>query len=227
MNYIHQFLFGVYPYIAIAIFLLGCFFRFEKDQYSWKTESSQILDEKLLRIGNICFHIGVLGIFFGHLFGLLTPFFVWDFLGVTKATKQLMAITAGGVMGTLCLIGLLMLIYRRVKSQRLQATSSWRDWLVLIWLFVTLLLGMGTLPVAAQHLDGGEMAKLMHWAQHLVTFRGDAASFIADTSIIFKLHIFMGLTLFAIVPFTRLVHIFSGIGIASYLIRPWQIVRAR
>jgi len=227
MSYLHQFVFGIYPYIAMSIFVLGCLIRFEREQYSWKSESSQVLYRGNLRLANILFHVGILGLFFGHLVGLLTPVAVWDALGISHSFKQIVAMTAGGIMGTMCLIGLLMLIYRRFTSDRLIANTTWRDKLVLIWLLITLLLGLTTIHVSSKHLDGHEMVLLMTWAQHIVTFRGDAASYIVDASIVFKLHLFMGMSLFVIFPFTRLVHVFSGFATVSYLTRAWQLVRAR
>lgn len=227
MSYLHQFIFGIYPYIAMSIFVLGCLIRFEREQYSWKSESSQVLYRGNLRLANILFHVGILGLFFGHLVGLLTPVAVWDALGISHSFKQVVAMTAGGIMGTMCLIGLLMLIYRRFTCDRLIANTTWRDKLVLIWLLVTLLLGLTTIHVSSKHLDGHEMVLLMTWAQHIVTFRGDAASYIVDASIVFKLHLFMGMSLFVIFPFTRLVHAFSGFATVSYLTRAWQLVRPR
>ncbi len=227
MNYIDQFVFGIYPYIAMTIFIVGCLVRFEREQYSWKSESSQLLYCGYLRVGNILFHIGVLGLFFGHLVGLLTPVVVWDTLGVSHHAKQMTAIIAGGIMGSLALVGLLIIIHRRFTSARLLANSTWRDKLVLIWLLITLSLGLTTIHVSASHSDGHQMVQLMTWAQHIVTFRGDAASYIADASIIFKMHIFMGMSLFVIFPFTRLVHIFSGFAVVTYLLRAWQLVRPR
>lgn len=227
MNYLHQFIYGIYPYIAMAIFVLGSLIRFEREQYSWKSESSQLLHRGNLRIASILFHIGILGLFLGHFVGLLTPVVVWDTLGVSHSFKQMAAMIAGGVMGTCCLVGLIMLIYRRYTSERLKANTTWRDTLVLVWILATLLLGLSTIFVSAQHRDGHEMVLLMTWAQHIVTFRGDAASLIVDANPIFKLHIFMGLTLFVIFPFSRLVHIFSGFGAAAFLNRAWQLVRPR
>lgn len=227
MNYIDKFVFGIYPYIAMSIFIVGCLVRFEREQYSWKSESSQLLYTGQLRLGNILFHVGILGLFFGHLVGLLTPVVVWDTLGISHSFKQLVAMTAGGIMGTMCLVGILILIHRRFACDRLLANSTWRDKLVLIWLLITLLLGLSTIVVSSQHLDGHEMVSLMTWAQHIVTFRGDAASFIAEASIIFKLHIFMGMSLFVIFPFTRLVHVFSGFAAVTYITRAWQLVRPR
>lgn len=227
MNYLNQFFFGLYPYIALTVFFLGSLMRFEREQYSWKSESSQLLQPKYLRVGNILFHVGVLGLFFGHLVGLLTPIAVWNALGVPHEVKQLTAMIAGGVMGSMALVGLLILIYRRFSSVRLLANSTWRDKLVLIWLLVTLLLGLSTIVVSSHHLDGEEMVKLMTWAQYIVTFRGGAADLISDASVVFKLHLFMGMTLFVLFPFTRLVHIWSGFGTLVYLKRRAQLVRSR
>ncbi|OWY37273.1 respiratory nitrate reductase subunit gamma [Xenophilus sp. AP218F] len=227
MDYLHQFLFGTYPYIALAVFLLGSLIRFEREQYGWKSESSQLLRAGQLRLGNILFHVGILGLFFGHLAGLLTPVAVWDALGVSHGMKQLFAMAAGGAMGLVTLAGILILLHRRLTCQRLAANTTWRDKLVLLWILATLLLGLSTIAVSARHLDGGEMVLLMSWAQHIVTLRGDAASFIIDASPLFKLHLFMGMSLFVIFPFTRLVHVWSGFGAVSYLGRAWQLVRPR
>ena len=227
MDTLHQFLFGIYPYIALSVFLLGSLIRFEREQYSWKSESSQLLHRGSLRLGSMLFHIGVLGLFFGHAVGLLTPVAVWDALGVSHSFKQVFAMTAGGVMGTLCLLGLLMLLSRRLGNARLAANTTWRDTLVLGCLLVTVLAGLSTIFVSAQHLDGHEMVLLMSWAQHIVTLRGDAASFITDASPVFKLHLFLGMSLFVIFPFTRLVHVWSGFAAVGYLGRAWQLVRPR
>ncbi|WP_374361419.1 respiratory nitrate reductase subunit gamma [Pseudoduganella danionis] len=227
MNYLHQFLFGIYPYIALAIFLLGSLIRFDREQYTWKSESSQVFNTGMLRLGSPLFHIGVLGLFFGHAAGLLTPVWVWDALGVEHGTKQLVAMVAGGTMGTLCLIGLLMLLGRRLSNERVAARSTWKDKLVLLWLLATLLLGLSSIFVSAGHMDGHMMVLLMGWAQHIVTFRGDAADLILTAPLIFKLHLFMGMSLFVIFPFTRLVHVWSGFGAVTYLGRAYQLVRPR
>jgi nitrate reductase gamma subunit len=227
MDYLHQFVFGIYPYIALAIFLLGSLIRFDREQYSWKSESSQVLHMGMLRWGSILFHVGILGLFFGHLFGLLTPLVFWEFIGVSHGAKQIFAMMMGGFFGAMCFVGVLLLLIRRLSNERLVANTTWRDKLVLLWILVTVLLGLSTLFVSAQHLDGEEMVSLMTWAQHVVTFRGDAASFIVDASWVFKLHLFMGMSLFVIFPFTRLVHAWSGMGSVTYLGRAWQLVRPR
>jgi nitrate reductase gamma subunit len=223
----NQFLFGIYPYIAAAIFLFGSLARFEREQYTWKTDSSQLLHRGNLRLGNILFHIGILGLFFGHLVGLLTPVAVWDFLGVDHGTKQAVAMIAGGIMGWLCLSGLLILIHRRLTSARVSAVTRTGDKVLLLWILVTLMLGLTTIGMSSGHMDGHMMVQLMTWAQHVVTFRGDAASFVAETPWLFRAHLFMGMTLFVIFPFTRLVHVWSGFASVTYLGRAWQLVRPR
>ncbi len=227
MSLTHQFIFGIYPYICGALFLFGSLARFDRDQYTWRSESSQMLATGTLRVGSNLFHLGIIGLFFGHFFGMLTPPEIIHSLGVTTSQKQLLAVVAGGTLGTLCLIGLVLLIQRRLGNERVRATSKPRDFIVLFWILATLLLGLSTVPVSLHHTDGEEMLKLMTWAQHLVTFRGDAPSFVTDVSTVFKVHMFMGMSLFAIFPFTRLVHVWSGFAAAGYVIRPWQVVRSR
>ena len=227
MSFAHQFLFGIYPYIAAALFLFGSLARFEREQYSWKADSSQLLYRGNLRLGSILFHVGILGLFFGHLAGLLTPVAVWDALGVSHTLKQAVAMGAGGVMGTICLIGLLILLHRRFTNARIAAVTRTGDKVLLLWLLATLLAGLSTIYVSAGHMDGHMMVQLMTWAQHIVTLRADAPDFIADAPLLFRVHLFLGISLFAIFPFTRLVHVWSGFASVTYLGRAWQLVRGR
>ncbi len=227
MNTFNQFFFGIYPYICLAVFFFGSLVRFDREQYSWKSDSSQLLFHGQLRLGSILMHVGILAVFFGHLFGLLTPLWFWDAIGVSHGAKQVFAMVMGGVFGVMALVGLILLILRRFKIDRINANSSWQDKLVLIWLLITLLLGLCTIFVSMGHLDGHEMVKLMHWAQHIVTFRGGAAAYLADVNFLFKLHIFMGMTFFFIFPFTRMVHVWSGFASVAYVGRAWQLVRRR
>ena len=227
MNYLHQFLYGIYPYIALAIFLLGSLLRFEREQYTWKSDSSQLLYAGQLRLGNLLFHVGVLGLFFGHLVGLLTPVIVWDTLGISHSLKQMVAMLAGGVFGSLGMFGLLILLQRRLTNARIAAQTKGRDKLLLGWIFITLALGLSTIFESANHRDGHMMVLLMNWAQHIFTLRADAADFIVDAPVLFKLHLFMGMSLFVIFPFTRLVHVWSGFAALGYVTRAWQLVRPR
>jgi nitrate reductase gamma subunit len=226
-SYLNQFLFGYYPYLCLAVFFLGSLIRFDREQYSWKSDSSQFLRHGQLRWGSNLFHIGILGIFFGHLGGLLTPPAVWHVLGVSASEKQMSAMVAGGIFAIITALGLVLLLLRRVGDPRIRATSKRTDTLVLALFLVQVVIGVATIPISAQHLDGSEMLKLMDWAQRIWTFRAGAADLIADASIVFKLHLAIGLTIFLLFPFTRLVHIWSGFASVLYLFRPYQLMRSR
>ncbi len=225
--YLNQFLFGYYPYLCLAVFFVGSLIRFDREQYTWKSDSSELLRRGQLRWGSNLFHIGVLGIFGGHFTGFLTPLSVWHFLGVTPAEKQMTAMVAGGIFGIMCFTGLVMLFLRRLSDPRIRATSRPMDVLVLVLLLAQVVLGLGGIPISARHPDGSEMLKFMEWAQRIWTFRGGAADLVAEASIVFKLHIVLGLTVFLVFPFTRLVHIWSGVASIFYLLRPYQVMRKR
>ena len=227
MSYVHNFVFGIYPYIALAIFLLGSLIRFDREQYTWKSDSSQLLRRGQLRLGSNLFHIGILLLFVGHFVGLLIPKDLYHALGLSTENKQMLAIIAGGVFGTMCLIGLLLLTHRRLAEPRIRATSTRMDIFILLWILVTLVLGLISIFVSLGHRDGAVMVQLGQWAQHIVTLRAGAADFIVDVHGIYKAHLVFGMTLFVLFPFSRLVHVWSGFAAVGYLTRAYQIVRSR
>ena len=224
--WLDHFLFGLYPYICLAVFFLGSWIRFDRDQYTWKSDSSQLLRRGSLRWGSNLFHIGVLFLFFGHTVGMLTPHFMYEAF-ISAGDKQLMAIVSGGIAGLLAFIGVSLLLHRRLTDARIRATSKTSDILLLWLLWVQLALGLATLPLSAQHLDGSVMMQLAGWAQAIVTFQSNAVGLLAGVSWVFKLHMALGMTVFLIFPFTRLVHVWSGFGTLAYIARPYQLVRAR
>ena len=224
MSYINELLFGLYPYFAFVVFLVGSWARYDREQYTWKAGSSQMLDKKGFRLASNLFHVGVIFIVFGHVVGLLTPHSVYEVF-MTSATKQMLAMVAGGFAGVFALWGGILLLKRRLTNPRVRATSSKGDILVLVMLVTQAGLGMLTLIPSMQHLDGSVMLELAAWAQGIVTFQSDAASHLEGISIIYKLHIFLGLTLFVVFPFTRLVHVLSVP--IKYFARNYQIVRQR
>ncbi len=222
----HEFLFGIYPYICLSVMLVGSIVRYERDPFTWKSSSSQLLRRKQLITGSVLFHAGVIVVFFGHLFGLLTPIQVFDMLGIGHGFKQVLAIVVGGVAGVMSLAGGLMLLHRRLFDPRIRKTSSFADIGILVLLVVQLVLGLGTILVSVQHLEGGQMVAFMAWSLGIFTFDFNAASYIADAHLIFKIHIFLGLTIFLLFPFTRLVHMLSAP--FGYVLRPgYQVVRSR
>lgn len=225
MSYLNTLLFGVYPYIAVAVMILGSWARFDRDQYTWKAGSSQLLRNKDMRIASNCFHVGVIFILLGHFVGLLTPEAIYHHF-ISTGAKQVLAMVSGGFFGLICLFGLVKLIQRRMTDPRIRATSSTSDIVVLWLLLVQLILGLLTILSSTQHLDGSVMVMLANWAQSIVTFQAfDAAASIAPVGIIYKLHVFFGLTLLLVFPFTRLVHIISAP--VWYLGRSYQIVRQK
>ncbi len=226
MNYLNHLLFGIYPYLCITVFLLGSLVRFDRDQYTWKSDSSQLLRTGQLRLGSNLFHVGVLFLFFGHTFGMLTPHFMYEHF-ISAGSKQVVAMVSGGLFGLLGFAGVSILLHRRLSDERIRINSKTSDIVLLVLLWLQLALGLATIPLSAQHLDGSMMMKLAEWAQRIVTFQAGAPELLAEAGIIFKLHMFLGMSIFLIFPFTRLVHVWSGFGAAAYLVRPYQVVRSR
>lgn len=226
MNSLDFALFGIYPYICLAVFLVGSLLRFDRDQYSWKSDSSQLLRAGSLRWGSNLFHVGVLFLFAGHTMGMLTPHFVYEHF-ISAGDKQLMAMISGGIAGVLGFVGVTILLHRRLTDERIRINSKFSDIMLLVLLWIQLALGLITIPLSAQHLDGGMMMALAEWAQRIVTFRPGAVELLAGASWVFKLHMLLGMTVFLVFPFTRLVHVWSGFGTLAYLVRPYQMVRAR
>lgn len=222
----HDFIFGIYPYIALSVLAIGSIARYERDPFTWKSSSSQLLRRKQMILGSVLFHVGVLTIFFGHLFGLLTPLWLIEAMGISHEAKQILAVVVGGIAGVMALSGGIILIHRRLVDPRIRANSSMMDIVILSLLLVQLCLGLLTIFISLQHLDGEEMVKFMKWAQAIFTLDGRAASYTEGAPLLFQLHIFLGLTIFILFPFSRLVHMLSAP--IRYLWRPgYQIVRTR
>lgn len=222
----HNFIFGIYPYIALTVLFVGSVARYERDPFTWKSSSSQLLRRRQLILGSILFHVGVLTIFVGHFFGLLTPLWLLNALHIPHEAKQILAMAVGGIAGLTALAGGAILLHRRLYDPRIRATSNPMDIAILALILLQLLLGLSTITVSAQHLDGVEMVKFMRWAQGIFTLDPNAASYTRGTSLIFEMHIFLGLTIFLLFPFSRLVHMLSVP--VRYLWRPgYQIVRSR
>lgn len=223
-DYYLHFFFDLYPYICLAVMVIGTWVRYDREPYTWRASSSQILADKGLRWGSVLFHAGVIFIFFGHLFGLLTPHALYEHF-ITAEQKQLLAIVAGGVAGVVAFIGLTMLLHRRLFVPRIAATSAPTDKMILILLWLQLTLGLITIPYSLSHHDATIMLNLSGWAQSIVTFQPNASAYMADVDWPFHLHLILGMTIFLIFPFTRLVHILSAP--IRYVWRPYQVVRSR
>jgi nitrate reductase gamma subunit len=220
-------LFSVYPYIALTTFLVGSLIRFDREQYTWKADSSQLFEKEELRKGSILFHIGILALFMGHAAGLLTPHSWFLALGVSDMAHQSIAIIAGAVFGSLCMMGGVILWKRRMYNPRVRVNSHFMDIFILDWLLVTLAVGLLTIPVSIYHAINGDasvMVSLAEWAQSVISLQANAV-LLSEVSWLYKLHLFLGMSVFLFFPFTRLVHVWSVP--FAYLIRPYQIVRRK
>ncbi|WP_201542611.1 respiratory nitrate reductase subunit gamma [Psychrobacter sp. CLB018] len=225
LNWLQIFLFGVYPYIALTIAIIGTWVRFDLSQYSWKSGSTQMLRTKNMRLASNLFHVGIIVVLLGHLFGMLTPHFLYDRF-ISAGHKQILAVVVGGIAGVFCWFGLVMLLWRRFTDERISHTSTFSDKLVLVLLFIQLNLGLISIFTSVKHLDGYTMMNLAGWAQDITILRPwQAAARIEQTDLIYQLHMALGITLIAIFPFTRLIHIISAP--IWYFGRRYQIVREK
>jgi nitrate reductase gamma subunit len=224
--FINQLAFGWYPYLAVTVLVLGSILRFDANQYSWRSQSSQFLRRRQMVLGSNLFHLGILVLLVGHFIGLLTPIGFFDAAGISHQFKQMTALIVGGIAGVVGYVGCSILLYRRLADPRIRRSSSWGDIIVLVLIWLQLTLGIATTYWTIQHLNGHMMTLFMGWANGLITFDPDAADLILDVALVYKLHIILGLTLFLVTPFTRLVHIWSAP--IWFLLRPgYQIVRQR
>lgn len=223
---LNLFLFGIYPYICLAVLFLGSLIRFDREPYSWKSDSSQMLRSgRKMSVGNNLFHYGVIVVVLGHFVGFLMPEPIVLWL-MSPTQHMLLAMIVGGIAGVIAIIGLTMMIHRRLYDRRIQGNSRKWDLSIVLMLWFQLLLGIATVPISAQHMAGHEFEMLVAYVQSVVLFQAfDGASLLQGMSWVYQLHILLGFTIFLVSPFTRMVHIWSGVGSLAYLVRPYQLVR--
>jgi len=223
-GYVNTLLFGIYPYVCLAVLLIGSLIRFDREPYTWKSDSSQMLRKGQLRLGSNLFHFGVLVVILGHFVGFLAPHWAVDW-ALDPTGHQLLAMVVGGIAGFVAIVGLTILLHRRLADPRIRLNSRKWDIAVAIMLWLQLALGLLTVPLSAFHMDGALFEVLTTYVKAIVTLDGGAASLMSGVPLTYKLHVLLGFTIFLISPFTRMIHIWSGVGALSYLFRPYQIVR--
>ena len=220
-------IFGIMPYAVLAVALIGTIARYERDPFTWKTSSSQLLRRKQLMWGSVLFHVGIIVLFFGHLIGLFTPVWILDALGVPYGVKQWIAVILGGIAGTSAFVGATMLLHRRLFDARIRVNSSFADIGILVILWLQIVIGMGTIIVTLDHMDGAGMVLFMTWSQSVMTLQLNAWMEVINVHWLYKAHIVLGMVIVALFPFTRLVHMLS-VPIRYVTLRPgYQIVRSR
>lgn len=220
-------IFGILPYAVLAVALIGTIARYERDPFTWKTSSSQLLRRKQLMRGSVLFHVGIIILFFGHLIGLFTPIWLLDSLGIPYGLKQWIAVLLGGVAGLVAFVGASMLLHRRLFDARIRVTSSFADIAILVAIWLQIVVGLGTIVLTLEHMDGSEMVRFMTWSQSVMGLQLNAWAEVVDVHWLYKVHIVLGMVILAAFPFTRLVHMLS-VPIRYVTLRPgYQIVRSR
>ena len=223
-EYLNTLLFGIYPYICLVVLLVGSLIRFDREPYTWKSDSSQMLRKRQLRLGSNLFHYGVIIVILGHFAGFLAPDWAVDW-ALSPVAHQLLAMVVGGIAGLVGIVGLTILIARRLGDPRIRLNSRKWDIAVVLMLWLRLALGLLTVPLSAFHMDGVLFETLTSYLKSVVTLDSGAAALMAEVPLPYKLHILLGFSLFLVSPFTRMIHIWSGAGALAYLFRPYQIVR--
>ena len=224
VGYVNILLFGIYPYVCLAVLLIGSLIRFDREPYTWKSDSSEMLRKGQLRLGSNLFHYGVIIVILGHFAGFLTPHWMVDW-AIDPTRHQLLAMVTGGIAGLSAIIGLTILLHRRLSDPRILLNSRKWDIAVAMMLWLQLGLGLLTVPLSARHMDGVLFETLTHYVKGIVTLDGGVAALMEGVPLPYKLHVLLGFTIFLISPFTRMIHIWSGVGALAYLFRPYQIVR--
>ncbi|MDN5863666.1 MAG: respiratory nitrate reductase subunit gamma [Gammaproteobacteria bacterium] len=222
---IDQFLYVIWPYLCLASLFLGSLARYDRDAYTWKSDSSQVLQKRKLQWGSNLFHYGVLIVLLGHFLGFMLPEPWVLAITQTETVHVMLAVVIGGSCGVLAFIGMSILIYRRVRYPRIRQTSRKWDLVVNLMLWAQLGLGIATIAFTAQGLGGEDFSHLVHYVQSIVYFRGDSVLLLQGIPLVYKIHIVLGFTILGVAPYTRLVHIWSGVATLAYMVRPYQLVR--
>lgn len=220
-NYINNFLFTYLPHIAFAVFWFGLITRFVVANKTIQAKSTQIFAKDGVRKGNNLFHYGIIIVFFGHL-TLFLPEEIYH-LVMTTETKRFIALTFGTIFGSMTFIGLLILMNRRLTNERVRFTSKFHDYFILFLLFAEVVIGLVSVATTA-HGSVSDYAALGEWAQKVITFQPDAGAVIAGHSIIYKIHITIGLLIFMIFPYTKLMHMLV-VPVAYFFRTGYQVIR--
>jgi respiratory nitrate reductase gamma subunit len=215
----------VLPYVSVTIFLTGHIWRYRHDQFGWTSRSTKLLEGRLLAVGSPLFHYGALAAIGGHVLGILVPSSVTTALGVNEHAYHLIASVAGSVAGVVCVIGFLILVYRRITVRRVAVTTSWLD--LAAFGLLTVLIGLGVGETLAVQVFGHTYdyrASISPWFRSLLILQPKVGT-VTDAPLIFQIHAISAWLLFALWPFTRLVHAWS-IPVQS-LGRPYILYRRR
>lgn len=226
MNALSILLWGVLPYLVALLLIGGLIWRYRYDQFGWTTRSSQLYESRLLRIASPMFHYGLFVVLGGHILGLLIPK-AWTDLVVTQETYHMVALVAGTLAGIATLVGIVMLIYRRRTTGPVFLATTRNDKLMYVVLGAAIVLGMVATLTGGHYPDGTEhnyRETVSIWFRSLLVFQPNVEA-MAESTWQFQVHVLIGLALFALIPFSRLVHAFTVP--LHYLFRPYIVYRSR
>jgi len=224
---VNVFLWVIVPYVCLAVFVVGHYWRYRYDKFGWTTRSSQLYEARLLRWGSPLFHVGLLGVVAGHVVGLLVPQTWTDAVGISNGAYHGVALAGGIVFGLMTVAGLAILVYRRRTVGPVFSATTVMDKVMYAFLGVVVLLGMWNTILSGLLHVGGEYnyrEGVSLWFRGIWTFHPDP-DLMARAPLGFRVHALVATLLFAMWPFTRLVHVFSAP--VGYLTRPYIVYRSR
>jgi nitrate reductase gamma subunit len=215
----------VLPYVCLAVFVAGHVWRWRHDQFGWTTHTSQLLENRLLRLGSPLFHLGAFGVIGGHAMGLLIPEWVTGNLGVPEDLYRLVSVSGGVVTGSMLVVGLALLIARRLVNGRVRRKTTTMDKILYGFLAAMVVLGM-TATVGKNLLGGGYDYRetIAVWFRGIFWFQPHT-ELMTSAPLVYRLHAIGGFLFLALWPFTRLVHVWSAP--LAYLWRPYVVYRGR
>ncbi|MFF1692519.1 respiratory nitrate reductase subunit gamma [Streptomyces sp. NPDC058257] len=217
-------LWGVIPYVVVVLLAAGLAWRYRYDKFGWTTRSSQVYESKLLNIASPMFHYGILFVLVGHLVGLFVPESWTQKAGVSEHTYHLFSLYGGTAAGIMLVLGILLLLYRRRTNAPVFRATTANDKLMYLVLFAAIVLGM---VAKLSHASGdgyNYRESIAPWARSLFTLQPDTGM-MAGVPVLYQIHAVVGMALFALIPFTRLVHMFSAP--VQYLFRPYVVYRSK
>ncbi len=223
----NTFLWAMLPYACVTLLIGGTIYRYRYDQFGWTTRSSQLYESTLLKIGSPLFHFGILLVIVGHFMGLVIPKRWTDAVGLSQEAYHVIAYGGGLVAGAATVIGLVMLIYRRRTNARVFDATTVNDKVMYVFVAAAILLGTLCTLFGTHGVSGAEhnyRETVSPWFRSLFVFRPDVEA-MTQAPLVFHLHVLVALLLFAIWPFTRLVHAFTAP--LHYLFRPYVVYRSR
>ncbi|MFJ3892011.1 respiratory nitrate reductase subunit gamma [Streptomyces sp. NPDC090083] len=218
------FLWGALPYLALVLLVAGLFWRHRYDRFGWTTRSSQVYESRLLNIASPAFHYGILFVLAGHLVGLFVPASWTGALGVSEHTYHLFSLYGGTAAGVLTVTGILLLLYRRRTNAPVFRATTANDKLMYVVLLAAIVMGMVAKLTHASGNGYDYRDSIAPWARSLFTLR-PRTELMTGVPVLYQVHAVIGMTLIALVPYTRLVHMFSAP--VQYLFRPYVVYRSR